>query len=151
MSADLPLVSIVIPTYSRPDAAVQAIQTVRSQSYPHWEAIIVDDNPPESEARTLTRQHLSPLLSDQVHYIEHDENRGACAARNTGAEHASGSLIAFLDDDDLWAPQNLSVKSMRFYRMIQFVFVCAAFPKSIEAANASLDLIQVLIRFATIS
>lgn len=107
MSADLPLVSIVIPTYSRPDAAVQAIQTVRSQSYPHWEAIIVDDNPPGSEARTLTRQHLSPLLSDQVHYIEHDENRGACAARNTGAEHASGSLIAFLDDDDLWAPQKL--------------------------------------------
>lgn len=107
MLSDSPLVSIVIPTFSRPNAAAEAIRTVRSQSYPHWEVIIVDDNPPESEARRETRDLVSPLADDQIHYIEHDQNRGACAARNTGVKHSRGSLIAFLDDDDLWAPSKL--------------------------------------------
>lgn len=107
MLGDLPLVSIIIPTFRRPEAALEAIYTVRSQSYQNWEVIIVDDNPPESKAREQTRSLLSSFVNDQIHYIEHDENRGACAARNTGVKNSSGSLIAFLDDDDLWAPEKL--------------------------------------------
>lgn len=97
-----PLVSVIIPTYKRPDKIIEAIKTVKKQTYSNFEIIIVDDNDPESDYRKKTRAKVESYNSDNFVYIEHKKNMGACAARNTGIDYAKGEYIAFLDDDDKW-------------------------------------------------
>src|SRR5205814_1340782 len=65
------------------------------------EVIVVDDGSDESG-------QITALADPRVRLVRHDENRGVAAARNTGISHAKGSWIAFLDDDDMWAPSKLA-------------------------------------------
>lgn len=99
---DEPLVSVIIPTYKRPDKIIEAIKTVKKQTYSNFEIIIVDDNDPESDYRKKTRAKVESYNNDELVYIENEKNMGACAARNTGIDYAKGEYIAFLDDDDKW-------------------------------------------------
>lgn len=101
MDADPPLVSVVVPTYGRSDALVEAIESVASQDYEPIELIIVDDCSPEPVEEHLSDVPLESITS--VQFIRHEENRGANVARNSGIDASSGRYIAFLDDDDLWA------------------------------------------------
>lgn len=98
---DAPLVSVIVTTYNRPTYLVDAVESVRGQSYPNVEILVVDD------ASDLP---ASEVLGDapDCTVIRHAENRGANAARNTGIEAATGDRIAFLDDDDTWAPEKLA-------------------------------------------
>ncbi len=76
-----------------------------------WELIIVDDNPPGSDARRDTEAVADRLTSDsRIRYLRHGENRGGGAARNTGIEAARSDVVAFLDDDDEWHPTKLDVQ-----------------------------------------
>lgn len=103
-----PHVSVVVPTYRRPEFLGRAIASVAEQTVSSWELIIVDDNPPESSARSETRAIASSYASDKrIRYICHDENRGGAAARNTGIRLATAPYVAFLDDDDEWHPTKL--------------------------------------------
>ena len=104
----LSLVSIVIPTYKRAHALEEAISSVKSQTYTHWELIIVDDNCPQSEERKSTENVMSQFQHEEkIKYVKHDSNQGACQARNTGLQQANGKYIAFLDDDDIWLENKL--------------------------------------------
>ncbi len=106
-----PRVSVVLPTYRRPDLLARAVRSVQNQSLPEWELIVVDDNDPAAPARLATREVMQPLLDDpRVRYLEHERNRGGSAARNTGIEAARAPLVAFLDDDDSWYPQKLAAQ-----------------------------------------
>jgi len=105
-SADeAPLVSVVVPTYGRPATLVDALESVNTQTYEEVEAVVVDDHSPES-VEPLVREQSFPSIR-RVEGIRHDENRGANAARNTGIDAATGELVAFLDDDDVWDPDLL--------------------------------------------
>lgn len=102
------VVSIVLPTFKRSERLERAIASVVGQSYGDWELLVVDDNDPASEHRLQTERYLNRLADDaRIVYLKHDCNRGGAAARNTGIEHASGEFVAFLDDDDEWAPRKL--------------------------------------------
>jgi len=92
-----PLVSIIIPTYNRPELLERACNTAYQQSYNNIEIIVVDDNSPTDYSEVLSS--LEPL---NIKYIKRDLNGGGSAARNTGIDIAKGEFIAFLDDDDLW-------------------------------------------------
>lgn len=96
-------VSVVLPTYDRPDLVGRAIDSVLSQTYQNLECIVVDDHSPESETTDL----VTALANEKIKYIRHQENRGLSAARNTGIEEAEGEFLAFLDDDDEWLPEKL--------------------------------------------
>jgi len=99
-----PLISVIIPSYNRPDRTQRAIDSVAAQTYAHIELIVVDDNstPPLAESLSLPNDcHGAELLT-------HDENQGASVARNTGINAASGSYLAFLDSDDEWKPEKLA-------------------------------------------
>ncbi len=99
------LVSVIIPTYKRPDTLTIAIDSVLHQSYPCIEVIVVDDNNPDTEERRITEEIMTAYADEpRVRYIRHDCNRNGSAARNTGAQNALGEWIAFLDDDDEFLP-----------------------------------------------
>jgi len=108
-----PLVSVVIPTYDRPEYLARAVKTVTAQTYDTVELVVVDDCSPTPAQKTIDGVDTASLASVQC--LRHEENRGANAARNTGIEAASGDLLAFLDDDDEWAPEKLAcqVAAMR--------------------------------------
>ncbi len=107
----VPLVSVVIPTYQRPKFLGRAIESVLKQTYQNWELLVVDDNEPDSEARRETEAFMRRFESDaRVRYLKHESNKGGAAARNTGIEQARGEYVAFLDDDDEWLSEKLSLQ-----------------------------------------
>lgn len=100
-----PLVSVVIPTYGRPEFLREAIESVERQTYRNVEVVVVDDHSPEPVEQLL--DDVSFRSDGRLRFIRHEENQGASAARNTGIEAADGSFIAFLDDDDYWLESKL--------------------------------------------
>jgi len=100
-----PTVSVVIPTYDRPEMLQRAVESVVAQTYNPMELVVVDDHSPKPAAETLDRMETDSLAS--VSCIRHDENCGGSTARATGIEAAASEWVAFLDDDDEWEPPKL--------------------------------------------
>ncbi len=104
------LVSVVIPCYNRRDKIMASVASVLAQSYDHLELIVVDDASTDGTPRLF-----SDLRDPRLTYLRYEENRGACYARNYGAERSHGSLLAFHDSDDIWHPDKLE-KQVAFLR-----------------------------------
>lgn len=99
---DNPLVSVIVPTYNRPDMLRKALMSVLSQTYQNIEIIVVND------AGMDVQEVVDSLnTAGKIVYIQHEENRGLPAARNTGIKRATGKYIAYLDDDDIYYPNHL--------------------------------------------
>lgn len=98
----LPLVSIVIPVYNGERYLGEAIESVLAQTYRPVEVIVIDDGSTDSGAG-IARSYK------EVRYI-YQTNQGTGMARNVGIAAARGDFIAFLDHDDLWTPNKLSVQ-----------------------------------------
>lgn len=99
-------VSVIIPTYKRAKMLERAINSVLNQTYPNIEVIVVDDNDPDTDYRTETKQIMKKYNNiSKVKYIKHNKNKNGAAARNTGIKHSTGELLSFLDDDD-WYVEN---------------------------------------------
>jgi glycosyltransferase involved in cell wall biosynthesis len=96
-----PCVSIVIPVYNRAHTLERALQSVLSQTYQHFEVLVVDDASTDGGVASWAVQDT------RVHLIKHLVNQGAAGARNTGVASAQGPLVAFLDSDDAWHPTKL--------------------------------------------
>lgn len=106
-----PRLSIVLPTYGRPDLLPRAIASVRAQTLTDWELVVVDDNQPGSEARIATESVMRDLGADsRIRYLRHESNQGGGAARNTGIAAARAPLVGFLDDDDEWYPEKAELQ-----------------------------------------
>lgn len=95
------LVSIIIPTYKRPDDLKQAVLSALAQTYTRIEVIVVSDGP-DSQARAAVED-----LDPRVRYMELPTNRGPAAARNEGVLASRGEWFTFLDDDDLILPEKV--------------------------------------------
>lgn len=96
-----PLVSIVIPTYSRPMYLERCIESVLGQTYCNIELIVVDDNNPNTNERLETEKVMEKYTNNEkVCYLKHSHNKNGSAARNTGWKHSKGKYITFIDDDD---------------------------------------------------
>lgn len=102
-------VSVVIPTYGRPETLERAINSVLNQTYQKFEIIIVDDNEIGSNVKEMTQKlaHNLMLKDRRISLVDHGGNMGYAAARNSGATDSKGEYLAFLDDDDEWLPQKL--------------------------------------------
>ena len=101
----MPRVSVIIPTYRRPDFLGKAIESVLNQTFQDFEVIIVDD-----ASNDNTGEVVRGFVDKRIHYVCHEVNRGGAAARNTGILKARGRYIAFLDDDDEWFPEILQLQ-----------------------------------------
>lgn len=96
-------ISVVIPTYRRPQLVCEAVASARSQDLAPHEIVVVLDGPDAETTNALESIHGPDL---KVVTLPH--KAGAALARNQGVETASGTHIAFLDDDDRWEPNHLS-------------------------------------------
>lgn len=95
------LVSVIIPTYSRPDNICRAIDSVLAQTYKNIEIIVVDDNGEDSPHQLETQKVLDDYIKQgKIIYLKHDVNKNGSAARNTGYHYSKGLYLTFLDDDD---------------------------------------------------
>ncbi len=101
----MPKVSVIIPTYRRPDFLGKAIESVLDQTFQDFEVIIVDD-----ASNDNTGEVVRGFVDKRIHYVCHEVNRGGAAARNTGILKAREQYIAFLDDDDEWLPEKLQLQ-----------------------------------------
>lgn len=98
-------ISVVIPTYNRPNFLEGAIESAVEQTYDNLEVVVVDDGSAEGYATEIVEQFPA-----HVSCVVHEQNRGLSAARNTGIEHSAGEYIAFLDDDDRWREDKLELQ-----------------------------------------
>lgn len=98
-----PLISVIIPTYNRENHICDAINSVLAQSYTNIEIIIVDDG------STDNTQQILQQYANRISYL-YKENGGVSSARNLGLKQANGELIAFLDSDDIWINNKLSMQ-----------------------------------------
>ncbi len=97
-----PLVSVIVPTYNRPNMLLETLKSILNQTYSNYEVIVVNDAGVDVE-KVVT------LLdsSGRIAYVRHSKNQGLAAARNTGLKMAEGKYIAYLDDDDIYYPDHL--------------------------------------------
>jgi glycosyltransferase involved in cell wall biosynthesis len=102
----MPKVSVIIPTWNRPELLRDAVVSVLHQTEQDFEVLVVDDHSEYGVAEKIARDLGDP----RIHYIRQPEHRGVGAARNIGIASARAPYIAFLDDDDQWLPQKLSVQ-----------------------------------------
>jgi hypothetical protein len=99
------LVSVVLPTRNRPAALGSALRSVLEQTYRNLEVVVVDDASEPDVAEVVERAAGG---DPRVVLTRLEGRSGAARARNVGLERASGELVAFLDDDDLWLPTKLA-------------------------------------------
>jgi glycosyltransferase involved in cell wall biosynthesis len=100
---DRPLVSVIIPIYNRADVLGETIESVFAQTYPNIELICVDDGSKDDTQSVLAR------YADRLINVR-QSNQGLAAARNNGFARAKGKYIAWLDHDDVWLPEKLSLQ-----------------------------------------
>jgi hypothetical protein len=98
-SSSVPLVSVVLPTHDRPTLLGQAVQSVVGQTLPDWELIVVDDASVPAIDLDLLRDERN-----RIRVLRNETSLGGAASKSAGARRAQGAFIAFLDDDDLYAP-----------------------------------------------
>jgi len=101
---NLPVVSVILPTYNRAEYLQRSIDSVLRQTYPNWELIIWDDGSTDST------QDFIELFKDQRIKYFYSDNRGVSHARNMAMAASSGEYVAFLDSDDEWLDKKLSVQ-----------------------------------------
>jgi glycosyltransferase involved in cell wall biosynthesis len=95
-------VSVIIPTYNRAHSVVDAIASVLDQRYGDLELIVVDDGSTDD-----TASRVGAISDRRLRYVR-GRHGGVSAARNLGAQCATGELLAFLDSDDLWQRDKLT-------------------------------------------
>lgn len=116
--------SVIIPTFNRLAYLKDCLASVKTQSCPPAEIIVVDDGSSDGSVEWLRVAHPDVRLIEQ-------ENAGPGAARNRGAAEARGEYLAFLDSDDVWFPWTLATfaslieqndyPSLLFGRFVDFV------------------------------
>jgi glycosyltransferase involved in cell wall biosynthesis len=98
----MPQVSIVLPTYNRTKYLPPAIGSILAQTFPDWELIVADDGSSD-ETKAYLRGLSDPRM--RMIWLPHSGNPGS--VRNRAIKAAIGRQLAFLDSDDIWAPQKL--------------------------------------------
>ncbi|MGD0976845.1 MAG: glycosyltransferase [Minisyncoccia bacterium] len=112
-------ISIIIPTHNRPELLKKAIVSVLGQTFEDFEVVVVDDGL-EKRADKIIKE----FNDSRIKYIQHQEEKGGSAARNTGIKAASGKFIAFLDDDDEWLPEKLEIQMDKFENTTDNIGFC---------------------------
>jgi glycosyltransferase involved in cell wall biosynthesis len=117
------MLSVIIPTYNRSHFLGEAIQSILDQDYftardtsNCFELLVIDDGSTDD-----TKEMVKSFGNSAKYFFQ--KHRGVSAARNLGLSLAKGDFIAFLDSDDLWEREKISVQ-MSFMEVFQKAKVC---------------------------
>ncbi len=99
-----PLVSVIMPCYNMERYISDSIMSVRQQTYPHWELLIVDDASTDG-TEAVIESHCQQ--DSRIHFTKKDIHFGIADSRNLCLKMAQGQYLAFLDADDIWQPKKL--------------------------------------------
>ena len=116
------LISIITPMYNGEKYVSQTIETVLSQSFPHWEMLIVDDGSRDASPKIVSAY---AQRDNRVRLIQ-QPNGGSASARNNALRQAKGRYICFLDADDLW-DSNFLEEQLNFLKNHQAALVFSSF------------------------
>ncbi|ACM19814.1 glycosyltransferase [Geotalea daltonii FRC-32] len=97
-------VSVIIPTYNRSELLKCAITSVLDQAYDNYELLIIDDGSTDD-----TKSIVNGFGSPKIRYI-YQSNSGRSSARNYGIKLSKGEYVSFLDSDDIFLPNKLSLQ-----------------------------------------
>jgi glycosyltransferase involved in cell wall biosynthesis len=95
-------VSVITATYNRPEYLQRALDSIASQTYKDYEVVVVNDGGCSVE-NIITQSDIK----EKIKYIHYPDNKGLSHALNTAISNATGELIAYLDDDDLYFSHHL--------------------------------------------
>ena len=101
------LVSIITPLYNSERYIDETIVSVLNQTYNNWEMIIIDDCSTDNSFKIAKK---NALKDGRIRLYSNRINIGVSATRNLGIKKSKGRFIAFLDADDLWNKDKLSIQ-----------------------------------------
>lgn len=106
-----PLVSVIVPTYKRPQMLGRAIDSLLAQDYENLEVVVVNDNPHNTSYFDQTCQVLQRFENNpRVRLVTTTGKTGGGAARNYAEKFCRGEYLTFLDDDDVYLPDKVSTQ-----------------------------------------
>lgn len=103
MPQSTPRTTVIMPVYGTAAQVVRAIESVRAQTDPDFELIVLNDQSPDDADQVIT-EHLAAHPDPRIRYEANPENLGPSETRNRGLALARGQWLAFLDSDDAFAP-----------------------------------------------
>lgn len=115
------LVSIVMAAYNAESTIRETMESLLAQTYPLKEIIVTNDG-----SRDATGSILDEFAASHPGVVRalHQENKGQAVARNAAIAHAKGDYVAFMDADDVWAPQKIQrqVQHLRDHPAVGLVY-----------------------------
>lgn len=121
MTADVPLVSIILPVFNAELYLPSALDSLLAQTWPTTELIIVDDASTDSTPAIIAAETRVNITTIRV-----SENGGVAAARNTALSSAQGEFVWFIDVDDTWSPRFLDIMIPALVSSGADVAICGA-------------------------
>ena len=127
---NLPPVSIVMPVHNAGAVLKETVESVLKQSFGDFELIMVEDN---SSDDSLEKMRSLADEDERIRVLVNNGEHGAAHARNLGIKEAAGSILAFLDADDIWHKDKLE-KTLRFMKEHDASFVFTSYEFGDEKA-----------------
>ncbi|MEO6151411.1 MAG: glycosyltransferase [Mucilaginibacter sp.] len=119
------MVSVITAAYNCEAFIEQTIRSVQAQTHPDWEMIIIDDKSTDGTVGIVKKMAAA---DNRIILLQNSENIGPAKTRNRGIEICTGRYIAFLDGDDIWMPDFLSI-SVSHMRKHQYPFVFSSYKR----------------------
>ena len=94
--AEMEKVSVIIPVYNAENDIIKCVNSVKNQTYPYWEVILIDDGS-EDQSGNICDEYAR---NDERIITVHNQNSGVSSSRNCGIKRASGDFLLFIDSDD---------------------------------------------------
>ncbi|MCP2637867.1 glycosyltransferase [Microbacterium sp. HD4P20] len=99
-----PVVTVIVPGFDVEEYALEALDSLRAQTFGAWVAILVDDASADATGAIFD---AAAAADPRFQVVHHRERQGLGAARNTGLAHVRTPFVAFLDADDRYTPHAL--------------------------------------------
>lgn len=107
------LISVVIPTFNRPDYLIQMLESIFAQKFHDYEIIIVDDSIESPFGDSAEGARMLSQCFERIVYFQNDSNRGPGYCRKFGFEKAKGKYVIFADDDDFYIDPDFFTNAVR--------------------------------------